>query len=193
MLKVVGVTGQSADGVSLSFDELLVEEVSHLRVVTMGGCLGVVRLMGMRVCLMQTVRLHGEGLLVLQGDGQRLQFVELDDVHGDRLLLHEVVFPATLRDVLNQFDGIVPGLVGQSAELFLEAGTVLDVRAEVGGEQHIFVGLGQLLVGVVLQSLLVDHEVGVDGVAVDQDIFVVLKGREEKEKLLFYFFSKLGY
>lgn len=172
MLQVVGVSGEGADGVGLSFDELLVEEVGHLGVVTVSAGLGVVWLMGVRVGLVQTVCLHGEGLLVLQSDRQSLEFVELDDVHGDGLLLHEVVFTATLGDVLDQVDGIVPGLVGEGTELLLEAGAVLDVRSKVGGEQQVFVGLGQLLVGVVLESLLVDSEVGVEGVAVDQDICV---------------------
>lgn len=156
-LQVVGVAGQLANGVHLVLEEVLLQIVGHLGIALL--------LDGVRVMQVQLVRLRRQHLFGVEGERQSGQLVQLvDHLLVGLVVLGEVVAAAAFRHLLDQVDGVVPRLVGQREELLLEAGPVLQVAAKVGGEQQVLVGLGQLMVGVALESLGMVGVAGEEGV-----------------------------
>jgi len=146
--EVVGIAGQLAHALGLLAQEVLLEVVGQLGVaVSVGGVGGT------------GVDVGGSGgqlLLGIQSQSQGVQFI---DLQGAALGAHragglvagvEVHDASAAGHLLDQGNAVVEGAVREALVQLLEAGAVLLVRVEVGGQQQVVVGLGQLGVDVGL-------------------------------------------
>lgn len=103
------------------------------------------------VCISRQLLLHVQCL------GQALHLIQLilssviNTVHVVFLAHGKIHAAASLADVLDQVESVVPGGVGKFAEDTLEADPVLLVVGEVGGHQKVLKRTGYVGVGVLLQ------------------------------------------
>lgn len=141
------MSNQRADGLSLVLDDLFLQVVRDadfvaLRVVVLQSCV--------RVVTMDVVGGDQQVLLDLHSSCQSGNLAQLT-AGGDLLAvgLVEVMGGAALRRFLDHLDSLVPGAVGQGVQDLLESGTVLQVSAELGGQEQIFVGADEVVVGVL--------------------------------------------
>ena len=130
-------------------------------------------MVGVRVAFVQGMSFAGQRFLDVQSQSQGIQFVQFENAFlhtfaGSNFASGEIVFAAALVDVLDQMDGLSPGVVRQSTELLLKSWTVLDVGSKVGGQQQVVEWLDDVVVGIGLEIIDVLGESRVAGVAVDQ-------------------------
>lgn len=146
--EVVGIAGQLAHALGLLAQEVLLEVVGQLGIpLGVGGVGGT------------GVHVSGSGgqlLLGVQSQSQGVQFVDLKSAalgaHGAGRLVAgvEVNDSSATGYLLDQGNAVLEGAVRESLVQLLEAGAVLLVGVEVGGQQEVVVRLGQVGVDVGL-------------------------------------------
>lgn len=126
---------------------------------------------GVRIALVQAVCLRSQRLLNIQGQCQCVQFVQFQSLllfGSGQSGFGEIVCAATLGDVLDKADAMIPCGVGQSTELLLETWTISHVRSKVGRQQQIVERFLNEIVGIVLEMRQVLRETRVVGIALNE-------------------------
>lgn len=151
--QVIGVARNLANGIGLVLEEFLFNELRNFGIV-------VVAVVQVGRFSMDVVSDAGQLLFGVQGHGEGVHLIDFQDFvvgegDGRRVLVPavEVGLAAPLRDVLDQLDGLVPGLVGEPLEKLVESRTVLLVGIEMSSQQEVVVRGSELGVHVGLKFL----------------------------------------
>uniref|UniRef100_A0AAG5CS75 Uncharacterized protein n=1 Tax=Anopheles atroparvus TaxID=41427 RepID=A0AAG5CS75_ANOAO len=155
VLQIVDVSGQIAQHARLILDDLLVQIVGRVRIVVV-HVVGSVRAglgVRMRDLAVDGVCLLGHVLLVVQRELQRAQLLHVQHLAVVFVLgrLHQVTERSAAALVLDQLDGVLPGLVANLAVQLLEAGAVQAVLVERRGHHQEVERFVYQLTGVLLQ------------------------------------------
>lgn len=138
IVQVVGQTGELANGAGQRGQVLLLDVVSRLRVVMRLGDGPILRAQ-VRHLPVDVAGSFVQSLLIVQNHGHGLDLVKIGRGQTHALGLKREL-ATTLRHVLDQVLPGLPGALGKGLDVGMEAGTVLDVVVELGGQHHVLVG-----------------------------------------------------